>query len=129
MDPFLRTIVTRDPAASRFHACERFERCAYAGGAGADVRTRVVYVNPVTMDCTRWTLYLQETRARLACGEVVDNLVSLFLLSRLSFYCFYLWMCLFVSFCAWLGDVPVIHTLLSRLLPPFPFCGYFHTVS
>ncbi|KAH7921615.1 hypothetical protein BV22DRAFT_1132123 [Leucogyrophana mollusca] len=37
-DPFLRAVVTRDEHATRFHACERFARCAYVdvdvGGEG-----------------------------------------------------------------------------------------------
>jgi hypothetical protein len=28
-DPFLRALVTRDATSTRFHACERFERCSF----------------------------------------------------------------------------------------------------
>lgn len=87
-DPVLRTIGTRDDAATRFHACERFDRCDYVAVADPHRPTtsrsrkghRLVYVNPVTMDAARWTNYLQETKIRIARGEVITNLVSLFLL-------------------------------------------------
>ncbi|KAJ7457182.1 hypothetical protein B0H11DRAFT_1925119 [Mycena galericulata] len=79
-DPLLRTIGTRDEATTRFHACERFERCDYAAAAGphqsrSQKGKPLVYVNPVTMDAARWNTYLQETKLRIARGEVVTNLL------------------------------------------------------
>lgn len=93
-------ILTRDPAASRFHACERFDRCERVrvdGDGDGEIgkgcegekrgeekvegggRKRVVYVNPVTMGEARWEVYLEDTRRRIGKGETVDSLVSTFL--------------------------------------------------
>ncbi|KAJ7020326.1 beta-lactamase-like protein, partial [Mycena alexandri] len=81
-DPALRALGTRDEAVSRFHACERFERCEYV--ASADPRERsgrtrrgadVVYVNPVTMGSERWERYRQETKLAIGRGERITNLL------------------------------------------------------
>ncbi|KAG0700188.1 hypothetical protein DFH29DRAFT_807916, partial [Suillus ampliporus] len=73
-DPFLRSLVTRDATSTRFHACERFERCSFV-----DVPTmegkKVVYVNPVTMGCAQWEAYRVDVRNRLARGKDVDRLL------------------------------------------------------
>ncbi|KAJ6563586.1 beta-lactamase-like protein [Mycena vulgaris] len=79
-DPVLRALGTRDAAASRFHACERFDRCEYVAVTGRRASTshsgaRVVYVNPVTMDAARWRAYLQQTKLALARGDDVTNLL------------------------------------------------------
>ena len=36
-DPFLRVLVTRDSTSTRFHACERFERCSFVDVPRYDV--------------------------------------------------------------------------------------------
>ena len=88
-DPFLRSIVTRDPASSRFHACERFNRCSYATQTGSPSGTvsgvcrRVVYINPVTMGNAVWDTYMRSVKAKLSDGDVVTSLVSASFLSRL----------------------------------------------
>ncbi|KAF7353690.1 hypothetical protein MVEN_01053900 [Mycena venus] len=82
-DPVLRTIGTRDDAASRFHACERFDRCDYVAAVDSHRAskglsrkgTHVVYVNPVTMDAARWGTYLQETKLAIGRGERVNCLL------------------------------------------------------
>ncbi|TFK37472.1 hypothetical protein BDQ12DRAFT_632488 [Crucibulum laeve] len=101
-DPFLKSIITQDGASTRFHACERFDRCEWVdvdeeetcvdsvGDDWADKGyssergkyrsiskrgKRVVYVNFVTMGQAGWKLYLQETREKLETGERVDNLL------------------------------------------------------
>ncbi|TDL17208.1 hypothetical protein BD410DRAFT_843764 [Rickenella mellea] len=70
-DPFLKALVTRDSHATRFHACERFDRCKqvwYDDPA-------VVYVNPVNMSRAKWEMYLTETNAKLERGEILSHLL------------------------------------------------------
>ncbi|KAJ7474010.1 beta-lactamase-like protein, partial [Mycena latifolia] len=78
-DPVLRSIGTRDDGATRFHACERFDRCPYVAVTGRASTSHkgghVVYVNPVTMDVGRWRTYQQEKTLALARGETVSNLL------------------------------------------------------
>ncbi|OBZ69030.1 5' exonuclease Apollo [Grifola frondosa] len=89
-DPFLRSILTCDAASTRFHACERFNRCdhvsvdgqkSHAPFAAGTSKTKaaggkhVVYVNPVSMGMAAWELYLKDTRERLQNGEIVNNLL------------------------------------------------------
>ncbi|KAJ7708238.1 hypothetical protein B0H17DRAFT_453111 [Mycena rosella] len=79
-DPVLRALGTRDDAATRFHACERFDRCPYVAVTGRTATTSlkgtsVVYVNPVTMDVVRWRAYLREMKLTLARGGAVTNLL------------------------------------------------------
>ena len=82
-DPFLRLITTLDSSSTRFHACERFNRCSYvevennAGytNATSAMGKRVVYVNPVTMGADDWSSYLEDTKHRLLDGDEVNNLV------------------------------------------------------
>ncbi|CAL1712191.1 unnamed protein product [Somion occarium] len=85
-EPFLREILTRDPASTRFHACERFDRCDRVKVEGGVSHTadgkHVVYVNPVTMSTSAWNAYLKETMAQLQRGEPVN--VLLVALSRHS---------------------------------------------
>ncbi|KAJ7926200.1 beta-lactamase-like protein [Mycena leptocephala] len=82
-DPVLRALGTRDEAASRFHACERFDRCDYVAAVDSHRAstglsrkgTRVVYVNPVTMDAARWGTYLQETKLAIGRGDRITCLL------------------------------------------------------
>ncbi|KAF5361843.1 hypothetical protein D9756_002075 [Leucocoprinus leucothites] len=83
-DPYMRLILTRDPTSTRFHACERFHRCDHVwvdnedgtyGNAISRLGKRVIYINPITMGCTSWKLYLQETKQQLAAGAMVNNLL------------------------------------------------------
>jgi hypothetical protein len=82
-DPVLRALGTRDEAVSRFHACERFDRCDYVAAVDSHRAstglsrkgTRVVYVNPVTMDAARWGTYLQETKLAIGRGDRITCLV------------------------------------------------------
>ena len=87
-DPFLRALGTRDAASTRFHACERFDRCSFVdvppydyGAKGAVAPPskegkKVVYVNAVNMSCARWEDYQANIRRRVLRGENVDSLVS-----------------------------------------------------
>ncbi|KAF7359244.1 DNA cross-link repair 1A protein [Mycena sanguinolenta] len=82
-DPVLRSLGTRDEASSRFHACERFDRCDYVAAVDSHRAstgfsrkgTHVVYVNPVTMDAARWGTYLQETKLAIGRGERITCLL------------------------------------------------------
>lgn len=84
-DPFLRTLVTRDAKSTRFHACERYERCSFVDVPSFDFKhdlaprsiegKKVVYVNPVTMGCAQWERYRMDVRRRLAMGKDVDRLL------------------------------------------------------
>ncbi|KAI0632302.1 hypothetical protein C8Q77DRAFT_1265751 [Trametes polyzona] len=78
-DPFLKSIITKDGSSTRFHACERFDRCEHVRVNGRESHTpsghHVVYVNPVNMGATAWELYRKETAEQLARGEQVDVLL------------------------------------------------------
>ncbi|KAG6856996.1 hypothetical protein H0H87_011090 [Tephrocybe sp. NHM501043] len=84
-DPFLRSIVTQDPSCTRFHACERFNRCEFVAvdddpeqqkyNTISHLGKKVVYVNPVNMGIQSWALYINDTKARLSRGEEVNNLL------------------------------------------------------
>ncbi|KJA22760.1 hypothetical protein HYPSUDRAFT_87152 [Hypholoma sublateritium FD-334 SS-4] len=83
-DTFLAHITTLDSASTRFHACERFNRCPFVAVEDDPGHTnttsskgkRVVYVNPVNMDSDKWGEYLETTKARLQSGEKINNLVK-----------------------------------------------------
>ena len=79
-DPFLQSIITRDETLTRFHACERFERCDHVRVHGRESHTpggqHVVYVNPVNMDIETWARYMESTREQLCTGKVPNILVS-----------------------------------------------------
>ena len=64
-------IITRDMTSTRFHACERFDRCEELERLGKSV----VYVNPVSMGSEDWSQYLDTTREKLKHGEKVTSLV------------------------------------------------------
>ncbi|EJD45677.1 hypothetical protein AURDEDRAFT_103419, partial [Auricularia subglabra TFB-10046 SS5] len=72
-DPFLKSLVSRDENVSRFHACERFDRCKQVNFPPKT--ESIVYVNPVDMSIERWAAYLEETRSRLESGELLTNLL------------------------------------------------------
>ncbi|KAI0754799.1 hypothetical protein C8Q80DRAFT_1141172 [Daedaleopsis nitida] len=78
-DPFLQSIITRDESLTRFHACERFERCDHVRVNGRESHTpngnHVVYVNPVNMDVASWERYLADTSERLRVGKQVNILL------------------------------------------------------
>jgi hypothetical protein len=75
-DPFLTRIIVPDAEAgsTRFHACERFDRCEHVPYADTEHRT-VVYVNPVSMSVEAWKEYCKEMKGRITKGEAVTNLV------------------------------------------------------
>ena len=79
-DPFLCSIISKDESVTRFHACERFERCEHVRVNGRESHTssghHVVYVNPVNMDIQTWQRYLQDTREQIQRGKEVNILVS-----------------------------------------------------
>jgi len=77
-------LATDDAGSTRFHACERFDRCSYVAveNNGMDYNNatsvkgkRVIYINPVNMDDGRWQDYMEETKERLLDGDEVKNLV------------------------------------------------------
>lgn len=67
----LSRIITRDMSSTRFHACERFDRCEEVERLGKSV----VYVNPAPMGLEDWRRYLDATREKLKYGEKVTSLV------------------------------------------------------
>lgn len=71
--PFMRGIMTKDPTTTRFHACERFDRCEEVG---EHCRREVVYVNPVNMGSEKWNAYFQDALSKLKEGERALTLVS-----------------------------------------------------
>ncbi|KZO97143.1 hypothetical protein CALVIDRAFT_554751 [Calocera viscosa TUFC12733] len=68
-DPLLASCVTLDPLSSRFHACERFNRCTHSTGDG------VIYVNPCGMRSLNWEVYIRETSESLQSGILPRNLL------------------------------------------------------
>ncbi|KAI0819253.1 hypothetical protein BC628DRAFT_1423974 [Trametes gibbosa] len=78
-DPFLTSIVTKDGASTRFHACERFDRCEHVRVNGRESHTttghHVVYINPVNMGTALWDLYRKQTHEQLARGDQVNVLL------------------------------------------------------
>ncbi|KZV84512.1 hypothetical protein EXIGLDRAFT_753795 [Exidia glandulosa HHB12029] len=72
-DPFLKALVSLDENVSRFHACERHDRCKQIDFPRNT--ESIVYVNPVDMSVERWDAYLKETRTRLEAGEPLTNLI------------------------------------------------------
>ncbi|KAH7101295.1 hypothetical protein BKA62DRAFT_192624 [Auriculariales sp. MPI-PUGE-AT-0066] len=72
-DPFLKSLVSLQPDVSRFHACERHDRCS---SINFPPKTEsVVYVNPVDMTVERWETYQMDVQRRLKGGEALTNLV------------------------------------------------------
>ena len=67
----LSRIITRDMSSTRFHACERFDRCEAIERVGKSV----VYVNPVSMGSEDWGGYLDAMKDKLKYGEEVTSLV------------------------------------------------------
>lgn len=79
-DLFMKSIVTTQ-TDTRFHACERLNRCSAVIRDSADI----VYVHPTEMSTANWEVYKLETRERLLRGEKVTSLVrNLFLIRALS---------------------------------------------
>ena len=73
-DPFLRAIVTRDePQSTRFHACERFDRCEVV----PKTDRAVVYVNPMKISTENWKEYYAETKMQIERKEYPSSLVRL----------------------------------------------------
>jgi len=69
----LRSLITLDASKTRFHACERFNRCPQAR------KNAVVYINPVTMSKSKWDQYLALTESKLRGAQPLTVLVrSLF---------------------------------------------------
>ncbi|VDC01293.1 unnamed protein product [Peniophora sp. CBMAI 1063] len=73
-DDELHRSITRKSASTRFHACERFNRCEHAPNFDFDGNP-VIYINPVSFGGEKWTQYLQETEAQLRRGEEVTSLL------------------------------------------------------
>lgn len=86
-DPSLRLLGTQDASSTRFHACERFDRCSFVDVPPYDFGVegciappskegkRVIYVNPVSMDCVQWENYKIEVKRQVVRGKTVDSLV------------------------------------------------------
>ncbi|KAG8882837.1 hypothetical protein FRB97_007661 [Tulasnella sp. 331] len=64
-EPIYKEILTTDPHATRFHACERFNRCDEVPFDAPDV----VYVSPQDMPLTHWQKYQSDTMQALAHGN------------------------------------------------------------
>jgi DNA cross-link repair 1C protein len=67
----LSRAITRDMSSTRFHACERFDRCEVV----ERLEKSVVYVNPVPIGSEDWSQYLDATKEKLKYGEEVTSLV------------------------------------------------------
>jgi DNA cross-link repair 1C protein len=89
----MQTIITLSPLETRFHACERFQRCAGAAEDSTSPHVRenahatpemqedrkhdrkIVYVNPVTIGRKKWAQYMEDTKRKINSGESVTCLV------------------------------------------------------
>ncbi|KAL4081024.1 beta-lactamase-like protein [Scleroderma citrinum] len=86
-DPLLHALGTQDASSTRFHACERFDRCPFVDvppysfnieesiALPSKEGKKVVYVNPVLMGCVQWENYKAEVRRQLLRGKAVDSLL------------------------------------------------------
>ncbi|EEB93685.1 hypothetical protein MPER_07624, partial [Moniliophthora perniciosa FA553] len=81
-DPLLKALGTTDPESTRFHACERFDRCHVVSvdqgdeelSDSAREKKRVVYVNPVSsMTPEIWENYQIATKERLLSVSMEDR--------------------------------------------------------
>jgi DNA cross-link repair 1C protein len=87
--PSLNEILTCDPSATRFHACERFNQCDVVKAEEPQLikrRThrasmvnnkpvkRVVYINPGAMTGDAWGTFILDVSDRLKSGQFVDTL-------------------------------------------------------
>ncbi|KAF8333246.1 beta-lactamase-like protein [Cantharellus anzutake] len=70
-DPMLRAIITLDSSSTRFHACERFNRCDHVPSDDADV----VYVNAVECSLGTWHSWYSDTKEKLINGELIRSLI------------------------------------------------------
>jgi hypothetical protein len=68
-DPYMRSLITLDASKTRFHACERFNRCPHASADD------VVYINPVTIGKVKWEQYCHLTESKLRSAQPVTVLV------------------------------------------------------
>ncbi|KAI0299686.1 hypothetical protein B0F90DRAFT_1727814 [Multifurca ochricompacta] len=68
-DPFLRSLVTPDASKTRFHACERFNRCPHGRADNA------VYINPITISSVKWEQYRILTESKLRASQPVSVLL------------------------------------------------------
>ncbi|KAF9038654.1 beta-lactamase-like protein [Panaeolus papilionaceus] len=82
-DPFLKAITTQEECSTRFHACERFDRCKqvavnddpfFINDTSLTGKT-VVYVNAVSMNSETWREYLKETNEEIANGVKIRSLL------------------------------------------------------
>ncbi|KAL0579395.1 hypothetical protein V5O48_002620 [Marasmius crinis-equi] len=79
-DPLLELLATDEPESTRFHACERFDRCHVVNVARGDTnRTRdnrrVVYVNPVSsMTPDLWEEYQSHMKEKLDSVRLDDDM-------------------------------------------------------
>ncbi|KIO24727.1 hypothetical protein M407DRAFT_212107, partial [Tulasnella calospora MUT 4182] len=65
-EPIWKEILTMDPTATRFHACERFDRCSEVD---EDETEDVVYVNPNDMGLAGWHAYQQRALEEMSRGN------------------------------------------------------------
>lgn len=80
-DPALKSAVTQN-VNTRFHACERFDRCSNVA-RNIDINGNVVvYINPAPLNAEKWSEYLKETKLKLSEGRYVKDLVSKTLLTN-----------------------------------------------
>lgn len=68
--------------STRFHACERFDRCEVIERLGKSA----VYVDPAPMGSEDWSRYLDATREKLKYGEEVTSLVRSSILSPIPLF-------------------------------------------
>ncbi|KAG8901010.1 hypothetical protein FRB99_005602 [Tulasnella sp. 403] len=69
-NPMFQYIFTQDGASTRFHACDRFNRCEHVPIEGE----HIVYLNPSDMSHLRWEAYLGEQLEALRAGTVPTSL-------------------------------------------------------
>lgn len=72
-DPLLDAVTTIDPYITRFHACERFNRCECVPATDREM----IYVNAVECPIASWDIWRAQTYQELLEGNIVKSLVSI----------------------------------------------------
>ncbi|KAK1226982.1 hypothetical protein PQX77_010050 [Marasmius sp. AFHP31] len=78
-DPLLASLGTLDPESTRFHACERFDRCHIVNVDNGSIANRtqddkqVVYVNPISSTTPElWGQYQAHMKEKLEAADMDD---------------------------------------------------------
>jgi hypothetical protein len=87
-DPFLGLCTTEDPTASRFHACDRYDKCgacrSWFGGERVNKDKRIVHVNAIEVKTAAWAIEHQTFIENLSSAAKGEGPWPLNIVSRIS---------------------------------------------